>query len=72
MCIQWTRVLQFNSLCNGFTNIWSMFVYNIGMIQMMVLLEMSFNVDSLKLFLLWYGDVIVILPETENGLKHSW
>ena len=49
-----------------------MFVYNIGMIQMMVLLEMSFNVDSLKLFLLWYGDVIVILPETENGLKHSW
>jgi len=39
---------------------------------MMVLLEMSFNVDSLKLFLLWYGDVIVILPETENGLKHSW
>ena len=34
MCIQWKRVLysnppisQFNSLCNKFTSIWSMFVY---------------------------------------------
>ena len=39
MCIQWTRVLnsiwqhdphvsQFNSLCNEFTSVWSMFAYN--------------------------------------------
>jgi len=44
MCIQWTRVLyyvvitrksnppisQFNSPCNEFTSVWSMFVYNIN------------------------------------------
>jgi len=42
MCIQWTRVLysvvltgqsnppisQFNTPCNEFTSVWSMFVYN--------------------------------------------
>jgi len=42
MCIQWTRVVnsvvitrqsnprisQFNSPCNEFTSVWSMFVYN--------------------------------------------
>jgi len=42
MCLQWTRVLysvvitrqsnppisQFNSPCNEFTSVWSMFVYN--------------------------------------------
>ena len=42
MCLQWTCVLysivitrqsnppisQFNSLCNEFTSVWSMFVYN--------------------------------------------
>jgi len=42
MCVQWTRVLysvvitgqsnppisQFNSTCNGFMSVWSMFVYS--------------------------------------------
>jgi len=36
MCIQWALAInclnqhfpQFNSLCNGFTRVWSMFVYN--------------------------------------------
>ena len=47
MCIQWTHVLysvvitrqsnppisQFNSLCNEFTSVWSMFVYNTSIIS---------------------------------------
>jgi len=68
MCIQWTRVLysvvitgqcnppisQFNSLCNEFTSVWSMFIYNIhvhGYLFVRKLVRISIGLTVMQSFI---------------------